>query len=169
MDLNYAFNRIGIKPHTSVTRAISAAGVFFSSFSHPGVGPNKMITWLGGKPIGNPVEADIIAKALLEQAVLLGVENYNFEAAMAVAQQKLAKIRITMPYAFAGSEVNAVNVSKTASKRASPRGGDKKERARVVFDRESGKSDGDIARIIAAELQITYANAYYYVSRVFKK
>ena len=55
-----------------------------------------------------------------------------------------------------------------AAKR-SERGGDKKVRARVVFDREQGKSSGQIAKVISTELGISYANAYYYVSRVFNK
>lgn len=168
-NVHHAYARLEIKQGMSVTRALTATGVFFASFPNPAVGPNKVIIWLGGNPVKNPVEADIIAKALVEQAVLLGPELYKPEPALHIAQQKLAKIRMTMPYAFAGADAAE---PKPASKRASQRGqtasgGDKKEMARVIFDRERGKSNGEIAKIISHEMRITYANAYYYVSRVF--
>lgn len=165
VNVHYAYTRLEIKQGMSVTRALTATGQFFASFSNPAVGPNKVIIWLGGNPIKNPVEADIVAKALVEQAVILGPDSYKPEPALQIAQQKLAKIRLTMPYAFASAD--AVVEPKPASKRSS-RGGDKKEMARVIFEREKGKTNGEIARIISQELHITYANAYYYVSRVFK-
>lgn len=164
-NVHYAYTRLDIKQGMSVTRALTATGLFFGTFSNPAVGPNKVIVWLGGDPVKNPVEADIIAKALVEQAVILGPEQYKAEPAMQIAQQKLAKIRLTMPYAFAGAD--AVVEPKPASKR-SARGGDKKETARVIFEREKGKTNGEIAKTISQELHITYANAYYYVSRVFR-
>jgi hypothetical protein len=45
---------------------------------------------------------------------------------------------------------------------------DKKAAARAIFDRMQGSTSGEIAKVIQTELKITYANAYYYVSRVFK-
>lgn len=48
------------------------------------------------------------------------------------------------------------------------RSNDKKAAALRVFEANRGKGQGEIARLIAAELEITYANAYYYVTRVFK-
>jgi hypothetical protein len=47
---------------------------------------------------------------------------------------------------------------------------DKKEAALRVFnENKSTMSNGKIAKLIARELEITYANAYYYVTRVFKR
>lgn len=50
-----------------------------------------------------------------------------------------------------------------------PRVNDKKAAALRLFEANSDKNSGQVARIIAAELEITYANAYYYVTRVFKR
>lgn len=46
---------------------------------------------------------------------------------------------------------------------------DKREAARRVFIANNTKSSNEIAKIIAQELEITYSNAYYYVTRVFRK
>jgi hypothetical protein len=162
IDAVYVLNKLGLEPGMSVTRALTQVGFRINESSqHSTTVANKIIKSLGGEPETNPVSADIIAKALVEQAVLSG-SFYDPTAAIKVAQEKLAKIKLTMPYAFAAT------AEPIRAKKMSTRGGDKKERARVIFDRESGKTPGEIARVIASELSITYANAYYYVSRVFK-
>ena len=46
---------------------------------------------------------------------------------------------------------------------------DKKDAALTIYQANPDKNNGAIARLIAAELEITYANAYYYVTRVFKR
>lgn len=162
IDAVYVLNKLGLEPGMSVTRALTQVGFRINESSqHSTTVANKIIKSLGGSPETNPVSADIIAKALIEQAVLSG-SSYDYTAANKVAQEKLAKIKLTMPYAFAAT------AEPIRAKKMSTRGGDKKERARVIFDRESGKTPGEIARVIASELSITYANAYYYVSRVFK-
>lgn len=45
----------------------------------------------------------------------------------------------------------------------------KKSAALMLFEANTDKGNGEIARLIAKELEITYANAYYYVTRVFKR
>lgn len=45
----------------------------------------------------------------------------------------------------------------------------KKVAALKLFEANVDKGNGEIARLIAKELEITYANAYYYVTRVFKR
>ncbi len=45
----------------------------------------------------------------------------------------------------------------------------KKFAALMLFEANTDKSNGEVARLIAKELEITYANAYYYVTRVFKR
>lgn len=162
IDAVYVLNKLGLEPGMSVTRAVSQVGFQINESNQQGATvANKIIKSLGGTPETNPVSADIVAKALIEQAVLSGA-SYDYVAANKVAQEKLNKIKLTMPYAFAAT------AEPIRAKKMSTRGGDKKERARAIFDRESGKTPGEIARAIASELSITYANAYYYVSRVFK-
>lgn len=50
-----------------------------------------------------------------------------------------------------------------------PKVNDKKVAALRLFEAHPDKNNGAIARMIAAELEITYANSYYYVTRVFKR
>ncbi|NBX51232.1 hypothetical protein EBT25_15215 [bacterium] len=47
---------------------------------------------------------------------------------------------------------------------------DKKLAAKYVIENaDPSISNGEVAKIVAKELEITYANAYYYVTRVFKR
>ena len=48
------------------------------------------------------------------------------------------------------------------------RSNDKKLAAQKLFEANADKGNGEIARLISSELEITYANAYYYVTRVFR-
>ena len=50
-----------------------------------------------------------------------------------------------------------------------PKENNKKIAALRLFEANPEKNNGAVARLIAAELEITYANAYYYVTRVFKR
>lgn len=170
IDAVYVLNKLGIEyePGMSVTRALTQVGTLINEGTQRNVTiANRIIQSLGGTPEEHPTAADIVAKALVEQAVLSG-KSYSPEAAVKVAQEKLAKIRTTMPYAFAVAVERDGQLLPARAKKISNRGGDKKQRARVIFEREAGKAAGAIAKIIAAEIDITYANAYYYVSRVFK-
>ncbi len=48
-----------------------------------------------------------------------------------------------------------------------PKTNTKKQAAMRIFEANKDKGNGEIAKLIATELEITYANAYYYVTRVF--
>lgn len=60
-------------------------------------------------------------------------------------------------------------VTKTNPTKISSSKDGKKVAALKLFEANVDKGSGEIARIIAKELEITYANAYYYVTRVFKR
>lgn len=137
---------------------------------------NRLIKDLGCQPIDHPVDAEIYAKALIEQVILNG-EDYNPESAAAAAAARVQKIKLKMPELYAGVQVEVVNGATTyiKAKKTAKRVGrnvedanDKKKNARVIWEANRSKSNGDIAKLISHELKITYANAYYYVSRVFK-
>ena len=56
------------------------------------------------------------------------------------------------------------------TKTKGPRVNDKKAAAQKIFDElKAEQANGVIAQAISKELNITYANAYYYVTRVFKR
>ena len=75
------------------------------------------------------------------------------DTALAKIQEKPAKVKA----------VKAVSTPKVAPVN------DKKDAALRLYQANPDKNNGAIARLIAAELEITYANAYYYVTRVFKR
>lgn len=170
IDAVYALNKLGLKPGMSVSRAISKIGLDLNDCTDPLIAANKIISSFGGSPVSMPIQADIIAKALIEQAIIFG-EEFDCEKAYAVAITKFQKIENTMPYVFAGSTEDMAPAKRPVAKE--PRGGDKKARALEIYNKERGgptpRPNGEIATMIAKELDITYANAYYYVSRVFAK
>lgn len=164
MDCVYVLDRLGLVPGMSVTRAITEVGNRINESTDQLSEANRIIVSLGSKPVGNFVVADIIAKSLIEQAVLRG-DSYNPIAATTFANAKVEKIKQTLPYVFASAEEQTTNNTESSSRG----NGDKKARAYEIFVREEGKTKGEVATIIANEIDITYANAYYYVSRVFGK
>ena len=161
---------------SSVTRALTSFNYKLNDdASRKGTHCNRLIKDLGGNPIANDVDAEIIAKCLIEQVILQG-EDYIAENAIKLAEAKLAKLRVKMPELWAGVQVEVATGANTdpfARKKvkriSSNPSNDKKDRARAVYDKYAGKPAGDIAKLIASELDITYSNAYYYVSRVFNK
>jgi len=173
IDAVYVLEKMGLKPGMSVSRAITSVGMKINDSSDQLKAANRIIVSLGAKPVSNAVMADIYAKALIEQAVLLGV-NYEAEAASAVASAKYLKIEQTMPYVFAGSGESTTPVYGTpiASGTKKPKQtNDKKTQALEIFNRETGKglTNSVIAQTIATELDITLSNAQYYVNRVFAR
>ncbi len=163
IDSVYVLNKMGLQPGMSVSRAIIKVGTDINESGDELRTANKIIVSLGSQPVSNNIMANILAKALVEQAVVRGA-SYDPVDAASVAMEKFKKIERTMPYIFASTET-----AQSAEDSTSKRGGDKKARALDIYNRETGKPGSEIATIIASELDITYANAYYYVSRVFAK
>ena len=164
IDPVYVLSKMGLRPGMSVTRAITKIGMEIDDSSDQLKAANKIIISLGAKPVSNVAMANVIAKALVEQAVVHG-EAYVPEDAIVVANGKFDKLMAHMPYAF--STDNAGNPSLGKAGKAT---NDKKAQALEIFNRETGKklTNSAIAEIIAKELDISLANAQYYVNRVFK-
>ena len=166
VDAAYVLNKLGLEPGMSVTRAINKIGLDIIESSNPLEAANRIITMFGGTPTSKQIESDIIAKSLVEYAVK-NSEYYQPDEAMVVALEKFRKIQRTMPYAFAGtSESTTPNTHGVVKQKKT---NDIKSLALDIYNREKGKSGTEIAKLIAAELDITFANAYYYVGRVFSK
>lgn len=141
----------------TVHHAIASAGELIDNAGHPLEKANFLIKQLGGQEIDNIVIAKLMAKSLIEQ-VYIKKDDYNSELAISVAKAKVDKIINNSPYILQTSEPVAASTPVS----------DKKAAARAIFDRMQGSTSGEIAKAIQNELKITYANAYYYVSRVFK-
>ena len=67
------------------------------------------------------------------------------------------------------SAKSLANGEASTTGRASRSNNDKKAKALEIFEANKSLGNSDIAKKIAAELEITFANAYYYVTRVFSK
>lgn len=152
----------GIPLDQTVHHAIWKVGDVIENSGHPLKEANEFIAKLGGKPESNLVVARLMAKALVEQVYLSRCADVE-QVDVVAAQAKIGKILNNNPYIRTESVVE--DKPKT---RASKSGNDKKTSARVIFDRMRGQAAGTIAKAVALELNITYANAYYYVTRVFK-
>lgn len=97
--------------------------------------------------------------------VLSGFDQYLADkAARELARNAAAEALGTVEQAQATAKEKTV----TPKAPKAPRVNDKKEAARRIFDANRDKGNGEIAKLISSELEITYANAYYYVTRVFK-
>lgn len=138
---------------------------------------NRLIEDLGCTAIAHPVDAETYAKTLIEQVILNGLDYIPALAAIA-ASKRVAKIKEKMPELYVGAEVELVGLNgevtiKRPSKKVKRAGregsGDKKDNALAICEANPNKTNGELARLIAAELGITYANAYFYSSRVWKK
>ena len=140
----------------TVHHAIARTGDVIDNAGHPLEKANFLIKQLGGQEVDNIVIAKLMAKSLIEQ-VYINKDDYDSQLAIPVAKAKVDKSIKGSPYIMQTSEpVSTAPVS------------DKKAAARAIFDRMQGSTSGQIAKAIQNELKITYANAYYYVSRVFK-
>lgn len=175
VDIQKVFKDLKIDPAKSVHRAIQDVGLLLDNSSNRLNAANKLIVRLGASPVSNERQAEVLAKGLIEQAFLNG-QLYNAADAIEVVNEKYTKLLGTMPYLYAlnQSQYDTAN-PESAEPRAS--GGrakkgdanDKKAAALDIFLKNKDKKAGEVAQLIADELDITYANAYYYVSRVFAK
>jgi hypothetical protein len=165
VDVQSVFKKYNINPNGSIHRSIEGIGTDISESSDPLVKSNQIICKLGGTAIGNSTEASITAKCMVEQAILFTLQGRTFDPkqAMEHAAIKIADMKVKYPYFFVMEESSMDAVMK--SKRGSD---DKKARALEIFEANRGKKASDVAKLIQVELGITFANAYYYVSRVFK-
>lgn len=141
----------------TIHHAIARTGDVIDNDGHPLAKANFLIKQLGGQEISNIVIAKLMAKSLIEQ-VYIQKDDYNGELANVVAKAKVDKIINNSPYILQTSEPEVASAPVS----------DKKAAARAIFDRMQGSTSGEIVKAIQNELKITYANARYYVDRVFK-
>lgn len=150
----------------SVIRSIQTIGLKVNESSDPLLTANRIIMSLGGSPLTNPIDARIMAQALTEQ-LLVQKDAYDTNQAISIATEKLNKIKSEMPFIYATKESD-VNTATADGKRASRKTNDKKAKAFEIFEQNRDKKESDVAKLIQNQLGITFANAYYYVNRVFK-
>lgn len=158
---------LGIDPAGSVTRAINEVGMYIAESDDQLLAANTIILGLCRRRESKLLEADIVAKCLIER-VLKDGDDFDGEAAYQYAREKVARLIKKMPEILKSeAEVNMEET--TASGRANKHNNTKKERAKIIYDRMiKDNTQSAVAKAIAEELDITFANAFYYVNRVFK-
>lgn len=162
-----ALKKFDIDPKAGKQRAIQAVGEMIQTAPDPLSMANSVIVELGGAELLDFPTARITAKAFVEQAVEQG-SKFDPEAAQTYAAEKVAKLRGEQPEAFAKTVVDAAAAPKKRGRPAT-NGGDLKKKALEICEANKSLTNGEIAQMVQKQLDITYSNAYYYVSRVFKR
>ena len=173
MNATAILDKYSIPTNLTVHHAINRAGDVIDSTSYPIMMANDIIKALGGTQSENLVEARLLAKALVEQAYYA---KDKFDTLNVMKEiEKVKQVSIKMPFIYQTSDaVEQASKPKTIITkdnvvRASKSNNDKKAKALEIYRSiDPTISASEKAKVIAKQLEITYANAYYYVSRVFK-
>ena len=176
MSFTDAFKTVGITEKMSPVAAINATDLYICN-DDPKASTATIITRANGllklmgveKFFSHHVEADIVAKSLIEQAILKG-DAFVLGEAMAYAEDKIASIRIKMPWLFRDQVIEAGSTEDATPTAPRTKGANNSKNrdvpAMVAKIVATGVNDrGEIVRQVAEELGIEYANAFYYVKK----
>jgi len=173
MNATKILEKFQIPTHLTVHHAIAKSGELIDCSTHPLSKANHVIKEFGGEETDNIVRARLLAKALVEQAYYARDKFDTINVLNAV--RKVEQVSTKMPFIYNTSEVveqaakPLTITTKNNVVRASKSNNDKKARALEIFSSlEPTLSAAEKSKIIAEKLEITFANAYYYVTRVFK-
>jgi hypothetical protein len=168
MNVQTVLKQFNIDPRAGRIRAIQEVGEQIMTASEPLKMANTVIVKLGGVQQQDFPTARIVAKALVDKA--LSGDKYDTTTAMQYALEKVQKLRKELPFCFQESgESQPGSLTSPQKPKKVRSGGDKKVRALEICEQNSSLSNGQLAKLIEKELEITYANAHYYASRVFKR
>lgn len=164
VNVEKVLEKAGVSKKLGVQRAVQATGDKIMNAADPLAVANSIVVGLGGKAQEDFPTARIMAKTMVAEAVDSPV--FVPEQAAKNATAKVAKLKETSKYLFEGANADA-----TPKKRGRPatNGGDLKKKALEICEANKSLTNGEIAQMIQKQLDITYSNAYYYVSRVFKR
>lgn len=173
MKVAAALKKFDIDPKFGATRAIQTVGEMITGSPDPLTMANSVIVELGGSEELSFPEARIKAKSFVEQAVL-NVDTFNPEEAEKIAANKVVQLVRKMPELKAETAVSSVSAAKSTGKRGRPAtktadGSSLKAKAVGICEANASLTNAQLAQMIQKELKISYSNAYYYSSRVFKR
>jgi len=162
IDVDKALANAGVVRKKGLVRGVQDVGTKIGESRDPLATANAVIASLGGQAEADAPTARIKAKALVVEAL----ENKDFDPAIASAkaEKKVKDLKKSDGYLFVQDEA----ATATPKKRGRPASGSKKADAKAIYDANKGLTDGEIAQTIAKKLGITYSNAYYYCTRVFR-
>jgi K+-transporting ATPase c subunit len=155
----------GVDLSGSINRAVQLIGDHINNSSSPLNAANKIIRELTGHEKTKLLEADIIAKCLVEIA-MRSQSQFDPEAAYKQAEVRCEKLLQKMPELTASVENTETD---NPSGRANKHHNHKKARVQQIYlsMKDTTSNVNAIAKAIATELDITVANARYYIDRVF--
>lgn len=170
MDPVALIESLGIDPHGSPNRAMTIVGEYIDDSADKQLAANTILMGLTGRRESTIIEADIVAKYVVKR-VMEDKDAFDREAAYKWARDMATRLLQKRPEleAFNAPEVDPDAPTTNANGRANRSNNQKKAAAEVIYNDMIGKPAGEIATAIAKELDISYSNAYYYVSRVFGK
>ena len=170
MDPVALIESLGIDPDGSPNRAMTVVGEYIDQSHDRQLAANTILMGLTGRRESTVIEADLVARYLVRR-VMEDKEAFDRESAYTWARHKAQELLKKRPELlhFNEPEADPNAPTTTASGRANRSNNQKKAAAEVIYNDMIGKPAGEIASAIAKELDISYANAYYYVSRVFGK
>ena len=171
---------LGIDMNRSIHLGIQRVTESLNSATSKLNAANRIIMRLGCAPQKEEKHAELVAKALVEQAFLEG-RAYDPEQAIEKAQAKYQKILKDMPYIFLATgddpksdevvDANGMVRVKQRAKKSSP--GDANDKKKMVYElykKYLGQmNNNQMAKKIAEELNLSTANVSYYINRTFKK
>lgn len=171
VNVQNVLKQFDIDPRLGVNRVIQEVGQQINEATDPLGYANAIVIAFGGAEQLDFPTARIMAKSLVEQAI--SGNKFEVDTALKIAEEKVAKLRKDQNWLFKSEEPSAESTKPVKAKgRKSARmadGQSKKSLALKMCEANSSLENGAIAGLIAKELSITYANAYYYVSRVWKR
>jgi len=129
---------------------------------------NAVIKSLGGEAEKDPDAARIIAKYMVAQVVNKqkpdqALARHRCQSLIAAAPE-VERVRIVQQ-----TVKPLVSTYKPKTDIRKGKNNTKKDRALEICEANATLSNNDLAKLIQKELKITFANAYYYSSRVFKR
>jgi len=174
-----ALKSFDIDPEYGATRSVQVIGEMIQKSSDPLGMANSVIHSLGGADVPSLPEARITAKALVEQAVVKGIE-YNTEEALEYAKLKLERMKKDASFIFARQEQSTetpttpvktnekkVKTQNPDGKRGRPQSKFKEQALKICSDNAS-LTNAQLAQLIQKQLGLTYSHSYYFSSRVFR-
>lgn len=166
MNVVETLTKHGISTDKGINKAVFDVSDIVNNSANRHKVANKIIQDLGAPSINDERVAVVYVKALVEQAVE-NQQNFNIEAATKAATLRVEKLFNDIPWAF--YVPTKKSAEREITERQHPDKNIKKAAAYKIFCNHKDKTNHAIAKIIAAELNITYSNAFYYASRVFKR
>jgi hypothetical protein len=174
VDIHKFLKEYKIDPRGSVHTAIATISDRIQNSSDALDAANVISFKLGASPAANLVDARLIALSLVEVAFRCSVDGtvYDVEEALTTARAKAERIGREMPWLYSVLKKNIVinddGTETIVEPRAKRGNSDKKQLAAKLYEANKSKPIGEIVTTLQKEMAITYANAYYYVTRVFK-